>query len=160
MLQNVTKRYTNSSDLAAFARDFCDFEQNRCALQFPQSRDPLEHWSRGRATLLGDSAHAMLPYLGQGAAMAIEDAYALAAMIARQQDDLDGALAAYERLRAPRAKAAVLGSRARAKENHLPSRLAQIKRDLKFALRERFGRDNTAFQVAWLYQYDIGRELQ
>ena len=47
-------------------------------------RDPLERWSRGRATLLGDSAHAMLPYLGQGAAMAIEDGYVLAAMIARQ----------------------------------------------------------------------------
>jgi salicylate hydroxylase len=123
-------------------------------------RDPLERWSRGRATLLGDSAHAMLPYLGQGAAMAIEDAYALAAMISRQPQDLDGALAAYERIRAPRAKAAVLGSRARAKENHLPSPFAQIKRDLKFALRERFGRDNTAFQVGWLYEYDIGRELQ
>jgi salicylate hydroxylase len=123
-------------------------------------REPLERWSRGRATLLGDSAHAMLPYLGQGAAMAIEDAYALAAMIARQPDDLDGALVAYERIRAPRAKAAVLGSRARAKENHLPSRFAQIKRDLKFALRERFGRDTTAFQVGWLYEYDIGRELQ
>ena len=36
-------------------------------------RDPLQRWSKGRATLLGDSAHAMLPYLGQGAAMAIED---------------------------------------------------------------------------------------
>ena len=44
--------------------------------------------------------------------------------------------------------------------DHLPSRFAQIKRDLKFALRERFGRDNTAFQVAWLYEYDIGQELQ
>jgi salicylate hydroxylase len=124
-------------------------------------RDPLERWSHGRATLLGDSAHAMLPYLGQGAAMAIEDGYALAAMIARHPDDLDGALAGYERVRTPRAKAAVLGSRARARENHLPSRFAQFKRDVKFALRERFGRrDNTAFQVAWLYEYDVGRELQ
>jgi salicylate hydroxylase len=123
-------------------------------------REPLEQWSRGRATLLGDSAHAMLPYLGQGAAMAIEDGYVLAATIARQPDDLGAALAAYERIRAPRAKAAVLGSRARAKENHLPSRFAQLKRDLKFALRERFGRDNTAFQVAWLYDYDVGQELQ
>src|ERR1700689_3576083 len=86
--------------------------------------------------------------------IAIEDGYVLAAMIARQPDDLDAALADYERIRAPRAKAAVLGSRARAKENHLPSRFAQIKRDLKFALRERFGRDNTAFQVGWLYEND------
>ena len=41
-------------------------------------RDPLERWSKGRVTLLGDAAHAMLPHIGQGACMAIEDGYALA----------------------------------------------------------------------------------
>jgi salicylate hydroxylase len=122
-------------------------------------REPLERWSHGRATLLGDSAHAMLPYLGQGAAMAVEDGCVLAAMIARHSGDLDAALAAYETLRVPRARAAVLGSRARAKENHLASRLARLKRDVKFALRERFGIDRTAFQAAWLYEYDVEREM-
>ena len=77
-------------------------------------RDPPERWSKGRATLLGDSAHAMLPYLGQGAAMAIEDGCVLAGAIARPADDLERALDAYERLRKPRAQEAVLGSRARA----------------------------------------------
>ena len=67
-------------------------------------RDPLLHWNKGRATLLGDSAHAMLPYLGQGAAMAMEDGVVLAAMIAKQPGDLDAALQDYERLRAPRAQ--------------------------------------------------------
>jgi salicylate hydroxylase len=127
-------------------------------------RDPLEHWNKGRATLLGDSAHAMLPYLGQGAAMAVEDGCVLAAMVAKQPGDLDAALSDYERLRAPRAKAAVLGSRARAKENHLASRWARLKRDVKFKLRETFGGsaksgDNTAFQVGWLYSYDAGKEM-
>ena len=127
-------------------------------------RDPLLHWNKGRATLLGDSAHAMLPYLGQGAAMAMEDGVVLAAMIAKQPGDLDAALQDYERLRAPRARGAVLGSRARAKENHLASRWAQLKRNVKFALRERFGGgskkgDNTAFQVGWLYDYDVGKEM-
>ena len=127
-------------------------------------RDPLEIWNVGRATLLGDSAHAMLPYLGQGAAQAIEDACVLAATVARHADDLDAALASYQRIRAPRAKAAVLGSRARAKENHLASPWAQFKRDVKFKLRETFGgggakRDNTAFQVGWLYEYDVGKEM-
>jgi len=122
-------------------------------------REPLERWSKGRATLLGDSAHAMLPYLGQGAAMAVEDGCVLAAMIAQHQGDLDAALAGYEKLRAPRARAAVLGSRERAKENHLASRFAQLKRDMTFALRERFGIDKTAFQAAWLYDYDVGREV-
>jgi hypothetical protein len=52
---------------------------------------------------------------------------------------------AYERVRVPRARAAVLGSRERARENHLASPWAWLKRDVKFALRERFGRDKTAF---------------
>ena len=122
-------------------------------------RDPVERWSKGRVTLLGDSAHAMLPYLGQGAAMAIEDACVLSAAIARYADDLDEALLAYVRVRVPRARAAVLGSRERARENHLASPWARLKRDVKFALRERFGRDKTVFQTAWLYGYDVGREL-
>src|SRR5580704_16831263 len=121
-------------------------------------REPLQAWNRGRATLLGDSAHAMLPYLGQGAAMAIEDGCVLAAMVARHGDDLDSALTGYERLRVPRSRAAVMGSRARAEENHLTSRWARLKRDLKFAWRDRFGADKTAFQVAWLYAYDVGQE--
>ncbi len=65
-------------------------------------------------------------------------------------------------MRAPRATAAVLGSRARAKENHLASPWARLKRDVKFKLRERFGAgrrgDNTAFQVGWLYGYDVAKE--
>jgi salicylate hydroxylase len=127
-------------------------------------RDPLMTWSRGRATLLGDSAHAMLPYLGQGAAMAIEDACVLAAMVARHADDLSAALLAYEQIRAPRARAAVMGSRERARENHLASPWARLARDMKFALRQRFGGgggrkgDTTAFQVGWLYAYDVGKE--
>jgi salicylate hydroxylase len=122
-------------------------------------RDPPERWSKGRATLLGDSAHAMLPYLGQGAAMAIEDGCVLAGMVARAGDDLDGALAAYERLRKPRVAEAVLGSRARARDNHLTSRWARLKRDLRYALRKRLGGDQTVFQAGRLYDYDAGREL-
>ena len=124
-------------------------------------RDPLPRWSKGRATLLGDSAHAMLPYLGQGAGMAVEDGCVLAAMVARHADDLGTALLAYERTRAPRATMAVLGSRERAKENHLASPWARLKRDVKFKLRERLGAnssDNTAFKVGWLYGYDVAKE--
>ncbi len=123
-------------------------------------RDPLERWVNGRATLLGDSAHAMLPYLGTGAGMAIEDAVVLGAAFAQEREDVSTALKIYERLRVPRTKAAVLGARARARENHLASPWARMRRDIQFFFREKFGgADNTAFKVGWLYDYDVGRAL-
>ena len=74
-------------------------------------------------------------------------------------DDLDAALATYETLRKPRAREAVLGSRARARDNHLTSPLARSRRDLRYAWRKRFGGDQTVFQAGRLYDYDAGREL-
>jgi salicylate hydroxylase len=121
-------------------------------------RDPPERWSLGRATLLGDSAHAMLPYLGQGAAMAIEDGYILAAAIAQMPQDLVAALRRYEQLRMPRAHRTVLGSRARAKMNHMASPWGRFKRNVGLAVRQRFGIDKTAFQADWLYAYDVAAE--
>lgn len=122
-------------------------------------RDPPEHLSKGRATLLGDSAHAMLPYLGQGGAMAIEDGCVLAGQIARAGDDLCGALLAYERKRLPRVRDVVLASRARARANHLTSPWARLTRDLKYAWRKRFGGDSTVLQAGHLYAYDAGQDL-
>ena len=58
-------------------------------------RRPLKQWSRGPAGLLGDAAHPMLPYLAQGAAMAIEDGAVVADCFARQPDDPVLALQAY-----------------------------------------------------------------
>ena len=66
-------------------------------------RDPIPQWTRGRVTVLGDAAHPMLPYLGQGACQAIEDGAVLAtALSAEAADPLTG-LARYERTRRPRA---------------------------------------------------------
>lgn len=66
-------------------------------------RDPLPKWTVGRATLLGDSAHAMLPYLAQGATQSVEDGYMLAKCLSRKgRDDIAGGLALYETKRRPR----------------------------------------------------------
>jgi salicylate hydroxylase len=121
-------------------------------------RDPLERWSDGHATLLGDAAHPMLPYLGQGACMAIEDGCVLAAVVAAMPDDAVGALRYYENLRLPRTRRAQLGSRHRAKENHLASPWARFKRDARIAIRSRFSADKTPNQTAWLYDYDVAAE--
>jgi salicylate hydroxylase len=65
-------------------------------------RAPLAQWGKGPATLLGDAAHPMLPYLAQGAAMAIEDAAALGRCIGQSPDDPAAAMRRYERLRLAR----------------------------------------------------------
>lgn len=67
--------------------------------------DPLERWSKNRVTLLGDAAHLLLPFLGQGAAQAIEDAEVLAGNLRNlnKGTDLSEIFARYEGLRKPRA---------------------------------------------------------
>ena len=73
----------------------------------------LPSWSRGRAVLLGDAAHAPLPHQGQGAAMAIEDAYALGALLAAGGlASYGAAFAAFENLRRRRARLVQAYSRA------------------------------------------------
>lgn len=59
------------------------------------ARSPLMRWVRGRAALLGDAAHPLLPYLGQGAVMAIEDAVLLGRAM-HDSEDLAQGLARYE----------------------------------------------------------------
>jgi len=73
-------------------------------------RAPLARWSDGRVTMLGDAAHAMLPFLGMGAAMAVEDGYVLAQMLARHDDPRE-ALARYEAARIPRTAEVHLASK-------------------------------------------------
>jgi len=64
----------------------------------------LDTWVNGRVVLLGDAAHAMTPNMGQGAAMAIEDAYVLASELAADQS-VETALSAYQSRRKPRVDA-------------------------------------------------------
>ncbi len=65
------------------------------------NRQPLKQWTDKNVVLVGDACHPMLPFLAQGAAMAIEDAYALASCLATQQDRA-AALNTYQTLRSPR----------------------------------------------------------
>ncbi len=118
-------------------------------------RAPMDAWGKGRATLLGDAAHSMLPYLSQGSSMTLEDACVLAQEVARTPSDLADSLRRYERARMPRTRRAQLGSSARAKENHLASPLARFRRDLQTRWRARFGADRTPDGVSWIYDYDV-----
>ena len=73
-------------------------------------RDPLPEWTRGRVSLLGDACHPTLPFLAQGAVMAIEDGYVLADCLAAAPDAPGQALQRYERLRIDRTTAIVNGA--------------------------------------------------
>ena len=64
-------------------------------------REPLDTWTSGRVAILGDAAHPMTPFLGQGAAVAVEDAVVLARAVATS-DDLDQALDSYRSARQDR----------------------------------------------------------
>ncbi|GAB5446331.1 MAG: FAD-dependent monooxygenase [Gymnodinialimonas sp.] len=87
------------ADFHADARKLLDAldDVTRSALHV---RDPMPQWAKGRVTLLGDAAHPMVPFMAQGACMAIEDAVVLARSLAT--DDMTAALARYETERKPR----------------------------------------------------------
>jgi len=95
-------------------------------------RQPIEHWSFGRVTLLGDAAHAMEPFQAQGAAQAVEDAYVLAECLAADTD-VEAAFARYEQIRMSRAEELQESSAAAANVFYLPDGDEQRQRDARFA---------------------------
>jgi salicylate hydroxylase len=82
-------------------------------------RHPLKQWARGPAALLGDAAHPMLPYLAQGAGMAIEDAAVVADCLARRPDDPARALRAYCAARRGRTRKVQLASASNGARYHV-----------------------------------------
>ena len=114
-------------------------------------RSPLERWSKGRVTLLGDACHAMLPFMAQGAAQAIEDGATLAACLAGANADVGEALRRYECLRIPRVSRIQALSTTNKTRFHLRDGPEQEARDAEMA----GGSTDWSFQtVAWIYEYD------
>ena len=108
-------------------------------------RKPLDNWSTRRATLLGDSAHATLPYLAQGAAMAIEDGAVLTRAL-EQAGSIPDALQLYQRNRMERTARIVNQSNFNRDLLHLRSQA-----DIRAAFASR---DEGTDRNAWLYSYN------
>lgn len=146
--------WSEPGDPAALQAAFADAEPRaRAVLARVQTtarwalaeRPPLPSWSTAGATLLGDAAHPMLPYLAQGAAMAIEDAEALARHLA-EPSPLADRLAAYEAERKPRTTRVQAASRRNGRVFHLPPPLSAA----AFAAARALGAGGS---LDWLYGY-------
>lgn len=117
-------------------------------------RDPMKSWSKGAVTLLGDACHPMLPFLSQGAAMAIEDAYVLGEALARNPRNIGAALLAYESERLPRTARVQLEARERGRTYHLPTEQEMAARDAEYARRAKEDPRTTGINTDWVYDYD------
>lgn len=115
------------------------------------AREPLQQWSSGAVTLLGDAAHPTLPFLAQGAAMAIEDGYVLSRALAAHRDDLQQALASYEAARVQRTSAIVRGSNENTSRFHNP-KLADPEEAGRY-IDEQWAPENVRQRYQWLFDY-------
>jgi salicylate hydroxylase len=153
----VTESWTATATVAEFLAEFEGWDGRLTGLIGAANtpgrwalliRQPLPRWTWGPVTLLGDAAHPMLPFLGQGAAQAFEDAAMLANCLAGGQENPALALRRYDSARIDRASRVQQGSHARADYNHLPDGPQQRARDE--ALR---AADPLAVN-AWIYAHD------
>ena len=119
--------WDDNGDISEMLRSFDDAEPRarkmleQCPSVFITGmfyRDPIDNWTDGRITLLGDAAHPMVPFLAAGAGQSIEDAWTFARVLARRKDDIPGALLEYQQRRLPRTTRIQAGARAAVKLMH------------------------------------------
>ena len=125
-------------------------------------RNPLPKWVEGRVALLGDAAHPMLPFMAQGAAMAVEDAWAVARALTNSltgkngaSQNIEPALTAYQDQRHARTARVQAGSRANAKTFHRRSRVSQIGTYAPMWLVDKLAPALIYQSQDWLYGYDV-----
>ncbi len=115
-------------------------------------REPLEQWTQGRVSLLGDACHPTLPFLAQGAIMAIEDGLILARCLKEHAGNPELALTTYEGLRKERTTAIVRGSFANLDRFHNAA-LADPEQAIAYVDRE-WEPEKVRSRYDWLFEYD------
>lgn len=118
-------------------------------------RPLLERWTVGRVALLGDACHPMLPFLAQGAVMAIEDGFILSRCLERYRDDVELALVRYQSVRKDRTQRTVRGSAENTQRFHNPL-LADPVEAKEYVDRE-WSEQRIRERYEWLFTYDVGK---
>ncbi|MBF9035614.1 NAD(P)-binding protein [Rhodobacterales bacterium HKCCE2091] len=157
--------WNHPDDPAAFAAAFAGFAPDvRATLDRLEEvrlwglfRHPVApRWHRGRAVLLGDAAHPTLPFLAQGANMALEDAWVLAACLA---DDTapEAAFARYQSIRRARTVRITDAAEANARNYHLHPGTRRTLAHLALGAASALAPSLLTRQFAWLYDHDVTR---
>lgn len=120
-------------------------------------RTPLDRWVDGRIAIMGDAAHAMLPYHAQGAVQSLEDAWVLARTLEQSQADPTTALQRFETLRRDRANLMVQQSRNAERWYHLDNPEDVAARNDRFRKTDQRLDGGFSPQQHWLYSYDAER---
>ncbi|HEY9222827.1 MAG TPA: FAD-dependent monooxygenase [Variovorax sp.] len=113
-------------------------------------REPMPTWSVGHVTLLGDACHPTLPFLAQGAAMAIEDGAVLARCLSEARP-IEESFGAYEAARLERTSRIVRGSSDNARRFHNP-RLASVEGAIDYVNQE-WAEERVRERYHWLFDY-------
>lgn len=95
-------------------------------------REPIDNWTKGNITLLGDSGHAMLQYLAQGGVQALEDAFVLGEKL-KEHHSYEEAFKAYQEVRIPRSAMVQTSARKWGETIHAEDPLTTLLRDRLFA---------------------------
>ena len=118
-------------------------------------RHPVaRHWVGEGLALVGDAAHPTLPFMAQGACMALEDAWALAACLSVATQPAEG-LRAYQALRAGRAARVIATASGNAWKYHLRARPLRLAAHAALRLGGRLMPARMVGQFDWIYRYDI-----
>jgi len=160
----VNESWTDRGNVANAVAAFQDWHPQLCSILRAVDetfiwglfdRPPMQRWSVGRTTLLGDACHAMLPFMAQGAAQAIEDGTTLAVCLAKAgKEHVVEALRRYERCRLPRtARVQALATNNKSRF-HFPDGPEQVARDSEMAKNVT---DWSLNNIAWLYGHDAAQ---
>lgn len=151
----------SKEEVLSYFQDICP--KARQLIELPKSwrrwatadREPIDTWTFGRVTLLGDAAHPTTQYMAQGACMALEDAVTLGEALRVNNNDLLAALDMYQKARVARTARIVLSSREMGKLYHASGVKRLVRNDLWR------GRSAERFYDAmeWLYGWNVSNCL-